>query len=289
MESLKGKGVFLWFFEETCPKARAAWPKLMSAAEKHADDPIVFIAVNSGNPRLSMQSYAQTNRIAWPILVDPTRKFEQVAQVNEISLQNIYQARIITPDGRLQPARWDDVEGSIQQALEGAAWQIEPAAIPEPLRRAWLAIELGDFGTAAPLIEKSLKSTDAEQKRAAKQLQAAIEKNLREDFDAAKSASIESTWAEYQALAQIRKRFEGIKLPPDVLARSKELAADPGVRKELAAAKLFENASKMYASGTPNLKRRSVELLEKIVMASPETEAAKKAQEVLTMLAVSDQ
>ena len=223
------------------------------------------------------------------MLVDPTRQLEQAAQVKEISLQNIYQARIITPDGQLQPARWNDVEGSIQKALEGAAWKMEPSAIPKALRRAWLAVELGDYATAATLIEKSLKSSDSEQKQAAKQLQAAIEKNLREELDTVKAATLGSTWEEYQALAKIRNRFEGVTLPPDVLARSKELASDPGVRSELAAAKLLENASKMYARGTPNLRKRSVELLEKIVKDSPETEAAKKAQEVLTKLAASGQ
>src|SRR5215475_14011153 len=49
VDALKGKGVFLWFFEETCPTCRGKWPGLYELARRFEGQPVVFIAVNSGN------------------------------------------------------------------------------------------------------------------------------------------------------------------------------------------------------------------------------------------------
>ncbi len=58
-EGLAGKAVLLYFFEETCPRCKAQWPALMEIAERHRDDPIAFVAVNSGTPAAAIQDYAQ--------------------------------------------------------------------------------------------------------------------------------------------------------------------------------------------------------------------------------------
>ena len=48
-ETLKGKGVVLWFYEEQCPSCRKKWPDMYAVAKKFEGEPVVFIAVNSGN------------------------------------------------------------------------------------------------------------------------------------------------------------------------------------------------------------------------------------------------
>ena len=48
LQQLRGKAVFLWFFEETCPQCREKWPSMIERAQQMKDQPIVFIAVNSG-------------------------------------------------------------------------------------------------------------------------------------------------------------------------------------------------------------------------------------------------
>src|SRR4051812_37123176 len=57
VENLKGKAVILWFFEEECPKCRANWPNMYKIAEKYADKPVIFVAVNSGTPRKKLEAY----------------------------------------------------------------------------------------------------------------------------------------------------------------------------------------------------------------------------------------
>ena len=51
LSALKGKAAVLWFYEEQCPNCKKKWPALLAAAKQYEGQPIVFIAVNSGNSR----------------------------------------------------------------------------------------------------------------------------------------------------------------------------------------------------------------------------------------------
>src|SRR5688572_16136054 len=76
-DALKGKAAVLWFYEEQCPKCREKWPELLALSKKLEGQPIIFIAVNSGNSRGEVEQYVRSNKITWPVIVDPTREFEQ--------------------------------------------------------------------------------------------------------------------------------------------------------------------------------------------------------------------
>lgn len=67
---LKGKGVVLWSFEEECPRCRERWPGLIESAKKFEGQPVVFIAVNSGSGRSTVEDYARQVKCPWPVLVD---------------------------------------------------------------------------------------------------------------------------------------------------------------------------------------------------------------------------
>src|SRR5262249_31215677 len=54
-ESLHGKGAFLYYFEETCPKVMSQWPAMKKLAADNADNPVMFIGVNSGTSRSDLQ------------------------------------------------------------------------------------------------------------------------------------------------------------------------------------------------------------------------------------------
>ena len=74
------------------------WPGLQAVARKFQDKPVLFLAVNSGTPRLQVQSYLRKNRVTWPAIADTDRSFERGCGVPPISLKNIYQVRIMKPD-----------------------------------------------------------------------------------------------------------------------------------------------------------------------------------------------
>ena len=166
VEALKGKGAFVWFYEEGCPRCREKWPEMLATAKKYEGKPVVFIAVNSGTSRNEVENYAQSTGLNWPILVDTSREFEKQSGVSEISLQNIYQLGIISPDGSFSQANAREFGAAAERAAAGAKWTVDPTGMPAALMPAWTAIEMGDFAAAATLVKKGLATNKPEIKEA---------------------------------------------------------------------------------------------------------------------------
>lgn len=282
MQALKGKAALLWFYEEDCPKCRGKWPEMVALSQKFADQPIVFIAVNSGNSRLDVASYLREVSVPWPTIVDPTRAFEQQWGIPEISLQNIYQVRTIGADGRVQPARADDLEGTADAALVGAKWNVEPTSIPPALKPAWSAVEFGDYAAGAALIKKSLVSNKPELKQGATTLRDYVQTKIDEGLDAAKSAvGSGNRWQAYKAYDEVAAQFKGYELPAEVASELKQLAADGQVKRELAAHKQLTAAKKSLSSTARAGRVGAVNRLKKLVQESSDTDAGKEAAELL--------
>jgi len=277
-ESLKGKAAFIWFFEEDCPRCRERWPGLLETARNNAGKPILFMAVNSGSSRADVQSYAQQNRINWPILVDPNRQFERLCEVNEISLQNIYQVRLLMPDGSLERGNFSDIEASVATALKGAAWKVDPTTIPAVLQSAWLSIEMGDYATSSKLVTKNLTSSKPDIKEAAEALHAAVKKEI--DAQAGEARTVfdaGSKWKAYRAYQAIAQRFAGYDLPEEVAANTKTLTADSQVKAGLVAAKNLELAKKALQGSAASGRKRGLAMLDKIIADVPNTDLADEA------------
>ena len=115
-ESLRGKAVFLYFFEESCPSCRTHWPSIMEKARTYEQEPILFVAVNSGSSKQDVEAYARSVNLTWPIIVDQDRSFENKADIVEVSLQNIMQVAYLTPDGDLHHGSWSEFEGTVDRA-----------------------------------------------------------------------------------------------------------------------------------------------------------------------------
>lgn len=153
-EGLRGKVVVFYFYEETCPRCRGAWPGRLQVAEGYRDKPVVFVAVNSGTSAAEMAAYLKSVNCPWPGIVDADRRFEKAMGIDpEISLQNIYQASIITPSGELVDASPQDLKADIDRYVGEATWRVDAAEITAPLRPAWWAFETGQFNQAGVMLK----------------------------------------------------------------------------------------------------------------------------------------
>lgn len=280
VESLEGKTAVLWFYEEQCPSCRAKWPGMLEVSRKYAGKPVVFIAVNSGNPRPAVEQYLKQCSIPWPTIVDPTREFEKAAGIdNPISLQNIHQMKIITPEGRITYGDWKDFEGSVAKAAAGAKWKIEPTDMPQTLMPAWQAIELGDYVSAAPLVKKGLADKKPEVKEAAEKLNDYAQAELAKAIEGTKQLSgAGDKWAAYQACRAVADRFKGYDLPEDFKSTGRELSQDDDVKKQIAAATELEKIKKTLGSTSAMVRKKAATALDKFIETNPGTDAAKEAE-----------
>lgn len=280
LESLRGKGVVLYFFEEQCPRCSGQWPELVRLQSKYADKPVVFVGISSGTDRASMEQYVRRNGVSWPVVLDPTRELERSAGTDQISLQNIMQYRIITAEGQMKSGSWQDVPGTVENALAGAAWRVDPKDIPPTLKPAWQAIELGNFALASAPIKKALTDKKPEVKGAAEKLQVAAEASLAEEIATAqKQADASDNWATFKAFRAIAERYKGYTLPDDFKSAGSALFKDEAVQRELAAFADLEALKKGLASKSPSVYRKSFDKLDKVIADHPNTEAASMAAE----------
>ncbi len=290
-ETLKGKGVVLWFYEEQCPKCRGKWPEMYDLAQKYEAEPVVFIAVNSGNSRSAVEQYAKAVDLKWPTIVDSARQFERRWFDQEISLQNIHQVGLILPAGRQGLGRWDDLEGTVQKALQGASWRIDPQTVPAIFQPTWRLVELGKYSAAAPLLTKGLITSNAEVKDAATRVYAIVQEEMKRATQAAGELRKQGDeWQAYRRYEAIATLFAGYELPPEVTAARTELAASAKVKQQLEAAKALEAIKKTFpAARTVAAQKRIVGRLEEFARKHPNTEAADEARQLLEQAAANRQ
>jgi len=280
-DALRGKAIVLYFFEETCPKCKAQWPGMLQLAEKHALDPIVFVAVNSGRPAAAVEQYAREVGLHWPIIVDMDRSFERACDVGEISLNNIHQVSYITAQGEYHRGRWNDMEDTITRALDGAAWKVDPSGIPDDLKPTWRNIEFGNYAQAAPSLNKALASRKTDIQSAAKKLSDAVSTQAAADFAAAQAAAETSKVRAYDRYANIAEQYAGFPVAKQAAAARRELSKNAELRSELLAIKQVEKLGAQLQSSKAQTRERAVTAIEKVIREHPDSEAARVGRRLL--------
>ena len=279
IKQLSGKAVMLFFFEEDCPNCRNRWTELNALKQQHADDPILFIAVNSGNGRGEMEQYARQTKMAWPILLDPDRSIENACDVGEISLDNIMQVMVVHPDGSLKRGSWSKPEETIDNVLKQAKWTVDPKTIPAMLKPVWQQVEFQNYAAAAQGIRKALKSSNEDIKTAAEGLMRVVQPQIDEQVQTAETAyDAGEKWQAYRSYGELTERFKGYDLPANVETRLKELQTNATVKAEQSALKLLDTIQKQL--NNPAQRKKGILALKKLAKDKPETVAGQAAQKL---------
>lgn len=282
LDSLVGKGIVFYYFEEQCPKCEGRWPDILEVAERHRDEPVVFIAVNSGNSPEQLRSYLKRNKIDWPVIVDTNRSFEESSLGMEISLQNIYQTRMITAGGEWKRGNPNELDDAATTASEGGNWSIDPTSLPEELRAAWRDIEIGNYAHAARSIMRAGREGDAATKAGAKQLFDVVQGSMNTDLAAiGQQLKRNENWPAYQALESFLAKYKGYPMHPAVAEKHEQVSQMEEVRNENRAAKKLASAIRTGSRNTASSVKKAVEMLEELIDDYPDTEAAVEAKKLL--------
>lgn len=284
-EQLRGKAIYFVFFEESCPRCRAAWPEIVAAAKANERLPVIFIAVNSGTQRAEVERYARDVKIPWPIIVDTDRNFEKAwanYTVGEISLQNIRQVRGVDASGKVQSLAFDEYPMAIQGLAEGASWKVERLEIPNELLPVWQQVEFGNYTGLGPMLKKASISNRPEVKSAAEKLQAVIETEQQElEGEAVTEAESGNKFKAYEILAKLNEQFKGYPLKDAATKLKKDLPRDAQVKAGIAATKQLANIERQLLNAKPALKEKLGEQLSKIITDFPNTDLSNNAQQLM--------
>ncbi len=252
-------------------------------SEEFADEPVVFIAVNSGNSKQAIQKYFSTTKVPWPVIVDSSRQFEEMCGLqSEVSLNNIAQVRYVTVDGRLNGGNFRDMPGVAKKALENAKWKTDPQDVPKSLRQAWKSIEFGNYQGASRDVAKGLDSQDEVVQSMAKEFESLAMKEFKRQVNPALAFARDGEfWQAYKAMDQIGETFAGYKLPDRFEETKKSLEKKSEVKTELKAYKQVVRASELLASRAKSKSAIGRRKLESIIEDYPDTEAANMARRAL--------
>lgn len=250
----------------------------MAVADKYEGEPIVFIAVNSGNDKVSVSKYLKKNKIGWPTIVDYDRAFEKMADVGEVSLRNIWQFATVNAEGEIRRSA-NDPEKAAQRVLKDAKWNVDLKLIPPALQAEWKAVEFGDYSKAARGLKRASNSSKPELKAGADVLMDYVSEKMNglvTEADEARES--DEVWIAYKKYSQAKEVFAGYDLPEEALEHWKELKSNKKVKSEISAEKQLASAGRIAAkSGV----RRVIGKLKKLIEQHPDTEAAAVAQKVL--------
>lgn len=240
-----------------------------------------MVAVNSGSSLSKVSDYVKKNRLNMPVVADIDRSLERSAGLTkQISLQNIYQARILKPDGTTIRTDPRDLEAAMERAADGAAWNIDPSGIPESMRPLWQSIEFGGYAPVAKQLSKMLKSRKLQDQSAAQKLHDYVMDQLESRLEIAEQNLEPEPWTAWKQLSEIKVAFKGYKVPGSVQKNLNSLEATDAIKSERAALKQLGLARKA-ANGNASAKKRAVRILDKLITTYPDTEAAKTATELL--------
>lgn len=281
LSAMSGKSVVLYFFEEDCPGCRAKWPDILAGVREMQSEPVLLIAVNSGSRPEEVLRYVKQVGITVPVIMDPYRTLEKAADVKEVSLNNIWVARMVKPDGTLVSIGGSDIPASLKKAAEIASWNVDPSDLPPEMMGLWRQVEFGDYAAAARQLNRLTRDRRPEIKQAAEKLQSYVDQKRDEAIaDAQADLDAGNSWKAYRGFEAIEATFQGNELPDSVSETLSQLKSDDAVKNEMAAMKLWLAAQKTINSGRAKAARVQG-MMKRITDKYPGTEAAAMAAELV--------
>ena len=242
------------------------WPGLQAVASKFQDKPVLFLAVNSGTPRAQLQSYLRKNRVRWPAIADTDRTFERSCGVPTISLQNIYQVRIMKPDGKLVATSPTRMEQTLAGVVGAAKWNVDPEGIPSTLKKAG-------------------NSRKPETKQGATKLLDYVGEKMNKQIKEAKAAKADGkAWLAFRGYSDAAVRYKGYDLPKDITATIQKLKADPDVKTEMTSLRILAAAKRKLYGKTVGARKSGYRSLERLAEQQPDTQAGQEAQRLVNSL-----
>ena len=156
--------------------------------EQFKGKPVKFIAIGTGDTLTDVKSYVRSTQLTMPVFAD-TLGVMQHRYGLQISLQNIYQFRVIGPDGHIVGHSMDPA--AIERAVANVKWKYKDGGYDPKLNN---VIELLEWNQYAPALAQLRPLTKAGNKpvaESATKLMGAVKaegKQWLEDAEKAKAA-----------------------------------------------------------------------------------------------------
>ena len=236
MSDFEGKLVVLFFFESECPTCKGTIPKRNEVMQQFKDKPVKFIAVGPHNSLNEVKAYITETKLAMPVFADNLNIMESMYG-QTISLRNIYQFRVVGPDGRVMA--YDMSPAEINKCLAQVKWKYKDQGYDPQLNGIIDMLEWNQFVPAMNQLRPLRKSQRKPLAESAEKLYQAIHAEGEKWKQEADKLLAEKPVAAADLYARIATVFTGDDLAKTVAELIKTLKANKQVVDEMAARQAY--------------------------------------------------
>ena len=195
----------------------------------------------------------------------------------EISLQNIYQFRVIGPDGTVVARNSDMNPADIEKALATAKWKYKDGGYHAGLNPVIDQLEWGQYEAALRQLKPATKAGNKAIQESAGKLLAAVKDEAKGWLEEAARTSETDPVRAYDLYARVAACFAGDDLGKQADGALKTLAKNKAVTDELAARKMYDGIAAMSAKAQMGQKAQFVTQAAGIAKKYPEAPTGKLA------------
>jgi len=278
LSDCQGKVAVLFFYEKDCPTCRGKIPERNAIVNQYKGKPVKFFAIAAGDTLQQAKAYAGGTKLAMPVYADSLSLMER-RYGQTISLQNIYQFRVVGPDGKISGYTMEP--GDIDRALEKAELKYKPDDYHAKLRPAVELFEWNQYSAGVKATRVWLKSTDKEVAASAEKLMAAITEEGKTWLADAEAASGAEPLKAYDLYARTSATFGAAdELGKKATEAMTKLATADAVKNELEARKMYDRMVNLMATAaSPNQRPQLSKAASDIVKKFPDTPTGVKVAE----------
>ncbi len=286
LETYRGQVVVLFFYEQNCPSCRKTIPERNALVAQYKGKPVQFFAIAAGDSLAEAKRYQQATRLAMPVFADNLNVMER-RYGTKISLQNIYQFRVLGPDGEVV-SRSMSAE-AIDRALEGldsgSASGLDASAYHEGLADVFDAIAEQDYEVALRKLRPMQSSRDEALKQSAESLEADIQAKGQAMLDGARALVETDPVAAMRAFDDVEDAFGRAEPGAEARKELRALSSLPAVKEEMAARKMFARLAQGMAKATDEQRTDVAQFAASIYTKYPDTPTGQRAKELAEQIA----
>lgn len=281
LEELRGRVVVLFFYEQNCPRCAGLIPERNDIVEQYVGQPVTFIAIAAGDTAGEAKAYLKRTGLIMPIFADKLSLMEKLYGT-KISLNNIYQFRVIDPAGNVVGYSMD--KQTIDRALAGVKQPYAAQDYHKDLADVVAALNMDMHSISMRQLRRYLSSKDEAVKASAEALSTAVVEQAKGWVQQA-DALVETDPLQASILYdRASDLFPKENFGKDARTKLKALMSSPAVKNETAARKMYAKMigaiDKMKPDQTPEL----IAFAEKIAEKYPDTPTGKRCADLVAKL-----
>jgi thiol-disulfide isomerase/thioredoxin len=278
LKDLEGKAVVLFFYEQDCPTCRGLIPKRNEVVEAYKDKPIKFIAVAAGDSIADAKAYVASTKLEMPVFADNLSLMEK-RYGEKISLQNIYQFRVIGPDGVVREYRMEPA--AIDQVLSQVKWKYKDGGYDARLNVPLNLLEWGQYADGMRVLKPFLKNSNKDLAASAKKLYDVIHAEGEQWLTSAQAAEQAENMVEaFDLYTKVANTFVGDDLAKKAAEPLKKLMKSQPVKDELAARQMYEQLCIGTSRAQPQQRNAVAQFAASIAAKYPKAPTGEKAAEI---------